>query len=377
MGETGWQKGQTAMIEEGKFGTQEAICLITTAIISKVFFSGPTTVVGIVGNADWYVTILSAAIAMVGFLFIYLLLKRFPGKDITEIFNLSLGHFFGFIFSGILALYMLFVSSTRLAEFSEVFKVYILPLSPNWYIIGFFIVSVFILSRLGLESIARFSKLVAYPMLIGFIIVLALSAQNYNTNNIYPVLGHGLGKTITTGIMRSSIYGEIIILAIFAKAFQGIEYIKREGIISIGLSALIISTSLLAFTLTFPYYVAQEMLGLVYRMAELIDYGPFFQRIEPITLFIWIISALISTTIVFYSFVWIFCKMFKIQDKNPVILGGAIIVYAAALIHKDIITIILKNIDFMRSLGSIVFFILPLLTLIVAAIRKKGDKRNA
>lgn len=85
------------------------------------------------------------------------------------------------------------------------------------------------------------------------------------------------------------------------------------------------------------------MLGLVYRMAELIDYGPFFQRIEPITLFIWIISALISTTIVFYSFVWIFCKMFKIQDKNPVILGGAIIVYAAALIHKDIITIILKT----------------------------------
>lgn len=100
------------MIEEGKLGVQEAVWLITIAIISKVFFSGPTTMVAIVGNADWYVTILSAAIAMIGFVFIYLLLKRFPEKDITEIFNLSLGRFFGFIFSGILALYMLFVSST-------------------------------------------------------------------------------------------------------------------------------------------------------------------------------------------------------------------------------------------------------------------------
>ncbi|MDI9476160.1 MAG: GerAB/ArcD/ProY family transporter [Natronincolaceae bacterium] len=365
------------MIEEGKLGVQEAVWLITIAIISKVFFSGPTTMVAIVGNADWYVTILSAAIAMIGFVFIYLLLKRFPEKDITEIFNLSLGRFFGFIFSGILALYMLFVSSTRLAEFSEVFKVYILPLSPNWYIIGFFIVSVFVLSRLGLESMARFSKLAAYPMLTGLIVVLALSARNYNIKNIYPILGHGLSKTITTGIMRSSIYGEIIILAIFAKAFQGIKYIRREGIISIGLSALIISASLLAFTLTFPYYIAQELLGLVYQMAELIDYGPFFQRIEPITLFIWIISALISITIIFYSFVLIFCKMFKIQDKKPIILGGVTIIYAVSLIHKDITTIIFRNIDFMRNLGSIVFFILPLLTLIVAAIRKKGDRQNA
>lgn len=365
------------MIEEGKFGVQEAVWLITTAIISKVFFSGPTTMVKIVGNVDWYVTILSAIIAMIGFLFIYLLLKRFPGKDITEIFNLSLGRFFGFVFSGILALYMLSISSTRLAEFSEVFKVYILPLSPNWYIIGFFIVSVFILSGLGLEGIARFSKLSAYPMLIGFIIVLALSTRNYNVNNIYPVLGHGLSKTITTGIMRSSVYGEVIILAIFAEAFQGVKYIKREGIISIGLSALIISATLLAFALTFPYYVAQEILGLIYQMAKLIDYGPFFQRIEPITLFIWIISALISTTIIFYSFVRIFCKMFKIQDKKPVILGGVIILYAAALMHKDIATIILKNINFMRNLGSIVFFILPLLSLTVATIRKKGDRQNA
>jgi len=365
------------MIKEGKFGVQEAVWLSTIAIAAKVFFSSPAALAGLVGNAGWYATILSAIIALIGFMFIYLLLKRFPGKDIVEIFDLSLGRLFGFFFSGLLALYMLFISITRLTEFNEVIKVYVFPLSPNWYIVGIFVVCVSVLSWLGLENIARFSKLLVYFMLAGFFIVLLLGIQNYNINNIYPIFGYGLDKTITTGIVRSSVYGEVIILAIFASSFQGVKYIKKEGIISIGLSALLISVSLFAYTLTFPYFAAQEITAPMYEMATLIDYGRFLQRVEPIFLFIWIISSLISTTIVFYSFIWIFCKMFRIQDKKPIILGGAVILYAAAIMHKDIITVIYGNVQFIRNFGSLVIFVLPILALIIAAIRRKGIKQNA
>lgn len=364
------------MIKEGKFGVQEAVWLTTIAISTKVFFTSPATLAKIVGNTGWYMTLVSAATALIGFFFIYLLLKRFPNKDIVEIFDLSLGRVLGFIFSGVLAVYMLFVAVTRLSEFNQVAKVYAFPLSPNWYIVGICIVCVFIMSWLGLESLARFSKLLAYFMLAGFAIVLILATRNFNANNLYPILGHGLDKTIITGAVRSSAYGEVIILAIFAKTFQGVKYIKKEGIISICLSAFFILLSLLAFTLTFPYYTAQEITAPMYEMATLIDYGRFLQRVEPIFLFIWIISSLISATIVFYSFIWLFCKMFRIQDKKPVILGASVIVYAAALMQKDINTVISLNVESMRSYGSIVF-ILPLLSLIVAAIRKKGVKGNA
>ncbi len=371
------ERGRTAMIKEGKFGIQEAVWLTTIAISAKVFFSSPATLAGLVGTAGWYMTILSAAIALIGFLFIYLLLKRFPGKDLAEIFDLSLGRILGFAFSGIMAVYMFFVAITRLAEFTEVIRVYVFPLSPNWYIVSIYIICVFILSRLGLESIARFSKLLIYIMLAGFAIVLALGVKNYHANNIYPILGYGLDKTISMGIARSSVYGEVIILAVFAGSFQGVKYIKKEGIISIGLSTLLISVSLLSFTLTFPYYTAQEITAPMYEMATLIDYGRYLQRVEPIFLFIWILSTLISTTIVFYSFVWVYCKMFRIQDKKPVILGSAVILFSASLMHKDIVSVIFGNVRFIRNYGSIAIFILPLFTLIIAALRKKEAKENA
>ena len=359
------------MIKEGKFGVQEAVCLITVTITSKVFFSSPAIIAGLIGNAGWYTTLISAAVALVGFCFIYLLLKRFPGKDIVEIFDITLGRAVGFIFSGILGIYMFFISVTRVNELSEFLKVYVIPLSPNWLIIGIFITCIFTLSLLGLESIARLSKLLIYALLAGFLVVLLLGIQNYNINNLFPIFGYGLDKIAFHGIVRSSVYGEVIILAIFAKSFQGVKFIKKEGITGILLSAAIISVSGLSYSLTFPYYVAQEITAPMYAMSTLIDYGRFVQRIEPLFLYVWIIGSFISASLVFYSFIWIFCKTFRIQDKKPIIIGSCTILYAVALMHKDIISIILGYVVLIRNWGSLPLFGLALIALIAALIRKK------
>ncbi len=77
---------------------------------------------------------------------------------------------------------------------------------------------------------ARLAKLLAYPMLLGYLTVVALGIQNYDINNIFPLFGSGLKKTVLAGIVRCSAYGgEVIILAVFAKSFQGLENIKKEG----------------------------------------------------------------------------------------------------------------------------------------------------
>lgn len=364
------------MIEEGKFGTNEAIWLTTITISSKVFFTSPPMLAGIVGSASWYLTLISALFAMVGFYLLYLLLKRFPGKDLAEIYEASLGRTIGFIFTIILSLYMLFISLTRLSEFGEVIKVFVFPLTPNWIITGVYVISIYILCILGLESMARLSRLLIYSMLAGFLVVIVLGTGNYNISYLYPIGGHGLGKTIINSIMRSSIYGEVVILAIFAKSLQGVKYIKREGIVSIIFSGFLVSVSLLAFNLTFPYFIAQEITAPMYTMATLIDFGRYLQRVEPIFLFIWMLSALISATVMFYSFIWMFCKTFRIQDKRPIILGGAIILYSLALMHKSMDEIIYINVPILRDYGSLVFFIMPTISLLSSLFRKRRAKSN-
>jgi spore germination protein KB len=365
------------MIKEGKFGPQEAIWLITITIVAKVLYTSPSTVSSLVGTAQWYMTLISVSVAAVGFSFLYLLLKQFQGKDIIEIFEITFGRLLGSIFSGLLALFMVNIAAIRMREFTEVIKVYTLPLTPPTLIIFLFIGTIAVLNLLGLEVIARFSKLFAYTIVTGFIIVLILGQQNYSIHRVLPILGYGIDRTVYHGIIRSSVYGEVIMIAVFAGSLQGVNHIKKVGYTSLVMSAFFISITSLAYTLTFPYYVAMELTSPMYEMTTLIDYGRFLQRVEPIILFILSISSLISVSAVFYTFVSIYCKIFRIQDTKPVILAGAIIVFTLSMSDKSISEVTFKSVQSIRDYGGAVFYIPPLIALIAAKLRKKGGTNDA
>jgi amino acid transporter len=209
------------MIKEGKIGAYEAVWLATITITSKAYFSSPSVIASLVGTAGWYMTLISALVALIGFGFIYLLLKRFPDKDIIDIFEVSFGRAAGFILLLVLGLFLLFMSVTRISEFHEIMRVNIFQMSPDWFIVGIAVVSVLVFSLLGFEAIARFAKFVAYFMLAGFLALTLLGLKNYRTENLFPILGYGIDKTLINGVMRSSAYGEIIIFAVFARSFQG------------------------------------------------------------------------------------------------------------------------------------------------------------
>ncbi|HZJ83020.1 MAG TPA: endospore germination permease [Clostridia bacterium] len=362
------------MIKEGKFGVQEAIWLTTITISSKIFYTSPGLVAGIVGNTGWYMTLISMGTAILGFTFIYLLLKRFPGKDIITIFNDTMGGIIGFIFSGVLGLYLFFLAASTISEFAEVIKIYVFPLTPPSLIIGIFAAGVLVLCLLGLESLARFAKLTIYTMFFGFILISFLGIDIYDFNRLFPILGYGADKVLMNGLLRSSAYGEVIILAVFATSLQGINHVKKAGYVSLIISGISISISLLIFSLSFPYHTAQEITAPMYQMATLIDYGRFIQRVEPVFLFIWFISSFISTTGIFYCFVSIYCKMFRIQDTKPIIMGSIIILFASAMIQSDIGIMAAENIQNIRQYGWIPPFILPLIALIIGILRKRGAK---
>jgi spore germination protein KB len=364
------------MIKEGKFGVQESISLISIIIVSKVFYSSPSIIARYVGTSMWYMTLISGITAAIAFTFIYLLLKQFPGRDIMEIFEIVLGKAIGLIFSGIITIGLVFYASTLLREFVDVLKVYVFSLSPMYFIIGLFMFGTVIICFLGLETIVRLAKLFVYLLFVGYLILIILSWQNYDFHRMFPILGYGLENTVIHGIMRSSVYSDVIILAVIAGSLQGANHIKKAGYTSILISTLLASISFAAYTLSFPYYTLQELTAPMYELATLIDYGRFFQRLDQVFLFVWVISSLISVTAVFYISTSIYCKMFRIQEIKPVILPFAIITIIAA-IASPANSVVLRNVHYAREYGWTISFILPIITLIVAKLRKKVISSDA
>jgi spore germination protein (amino acid permease) len=245
-------------------------------------------------------------------------------------------------------------------------------------LVGAEILIAVILSFFGLEAIARVAKLVGIFALFSLLLLLALSSNYFRLAYLFPILGHGIDKTITTGILRSTAYAEIVILAVFAGSLQGAGHIKKAGIASLAISGLILSLVLLISVLVFSYSSADEITSPMYVLARIIKYGGFFQRLDPLFLLLFVTVSIISVSVLLFTTVSITCKMFRLQDARPVVLPVGILVFTLAMAPKDLPTLVEVYVPLLRTYGNITFFILPLLAFIVAVLRnKKGDGRHA
>ncbi|MGI6492620.1 MAG: GerAB/ArcD/ProY family transporter [Pelotomaculum sp.] len=280
------------------------------------------------------------------------------------------------MFSGILFLLLFSVAALRARELTEVLEVYVLPLSPTIFILVICILAVAYVCALGLESLARFSRLIIAAMLFAFFLILALGWQNYELHRLFPIWGYGIGQTVAQGIARSSVYGEIIILAVFAGSLQGVEHIKKAGYIALSLAAFFISVSLLVTSLTFPYFTEVEVSSPIYELATLVDFGRYLQRVEAVFVFGWVIGSFISVAAVFYTFTSIYCQMFRIQDSKPIILPAGLLLLTLAMLPRDFTGLVFGGVHWLRQYGSIFFFMPPIVALLVAKLRGKGAKSH-
>jgi spore germination protein (amino acid permease) len=365
------------MIKEGKIGPREAISLVTITISSKVLLSSPGDLIALVGTAGWYTTLISASAAAIGFQFIYLLMKRFPDKSLVEVSEMVLGRVLGAVCMIILASFLFFTGVLNSRELVETSIIYDYPQTPPSVILLFIILVLGVIAYLGLEALARTAGMWSMALLVGFLSIFVLAIPFYNTAYLFPILGYGLGKSIAHGVIRSSAYGEVVILAVIANSLQGSKYIKRAGFISLAISGGLISLALFCYTFFAGYnYLVENAVPLL-KLTQQIQFGRFFQRFESIYLFSWVISVTISAAATFYACVSVYCKVFKITDQKPLIIPFLVLFFVAGMSMPDFAHVLML-VKFARRYGLIVYFILPFLVWLVAVLRKmEGKTRHA
>lgn len=358
------------------FGTYEAVCLTTLMMIAKVFYASLSVIIKAEGTAAWYGTIISCITSLIVFYLMYLLLKRFPGLDITQVFEAVLGKVAGKILNLLFCTYVLFYAAANLREFIEMIKAYNLPYTPPSILIFGFIAVASLIAYFGLEGVARISAIVFIPVISGIAIILVLSIPYYDVDYLKPYWGYGFQKTLETGFLRSSAYEEFFILAIFINSIHGLKVFKKAGIISIVLTGIIFAVSILCYLMSFLYSVGSENLSGLFQLSRIIYFNRYVQRLESIFLFTWVIASLIAVSVAFYTSIGIYSKAFKIDNHRPLIFPFAFLLFMGALIPKNISELIQIYIHFIRQYSLIITYTIPVLVLLIAVIFKKRGAVN-
>ena len=365
------------MIKEGKFGTFEAVCLTTLLLSSKAFYTSIRVLIKTTSTAAWYATLISCTCSIIMFMFVYLLMKRFPGKNLIEVFEAVTGKFIGKILSLVFCAYFIYYCGSNLREFLEMIKTYNLPYTPPSLILFAFLLAVIVLSYIGIEAIARLSLFSFVPIVIGVAAILILAFPLYNFNYLFPLGGFGLQPTLRQGLVRTSAYDEVVILAIIINSVHGLKNFKKAGLISLVLSGIIISISVLCNILAFAYTQGSENLSDLFQLSRLIYFNRFFQRVDSLFLFIWVVASIITVSTSFYISISIYCKAFRIDNHKPLIFPCAFLTFMVALIPENISETVEVNILFLREYSAIVVYFIPILVLIISVLfGKKGGKEK-
>lgn len=364
------------MINEGKLNFFEGFSVISMMILTKVFFTSIGRVIEYSGTSAWYCTIFSGITSMVFFMLLYLLMKRFPGQNLSQVFETVLGKFFACIIAILYCTYFVFYSGSTIREFIEMVKAYNLPYTMPSLIIISFSLAVYVISYLGLEGLGRLASIALISITIGIATIIFLGAPLYDYNNLFPIGGYGFRKTLEIGVLRASAYSEIVVLPFIMGSFYNLKQFKKTGILSLIFSAGIISIVILCTIVTFEYPQASANLSGLYELSRLIYYNRFIQRIEGVFLFIWVISSIVSVAAAFYISLSIYCKPFRIPDHRPLIIPFLLTAITVSLLPDSLSQLTYRNIKFMRQYSIFFLYTIPVIVLLLAIIRgKKGDTK--
>lgn len=279
------------MLNEGWVDSREAATLVLAAIVTESFLTFPAALVDEGDTAAWLIMLVAVLIGVLAFLPLAALMEKFPGKSIIEVGETLLGPWVNTLFVLAFLAFFLVTTASILRQYAERTVTVAVPQLPiSAAMIGMLLGAV-VACTLGLEAMARSAWLMLYFSVAAILLVLVLPYPYWNPSYLFPLWGAGPVKIITAGLLRSSIMGEVLLLALIQPALKK-PAIRGPGLWSILVAALIMVSGQLSMQATFPVPVFREMTLPSFELAKLIYFGRFVQRLEPVFMPLWAMAGL-------------------------------------------------------------------------------------
>ena len=357
------------------FGKWEAATVIINVICTKVFLNFPRKVAEDAGTAGWLMTIYVSILVFLAFFIIARLYARFEGKDLIDIGEHIGGSIGRILVGSIVIVFLLYMTTMYLREFGENMKVINFTVSPLSFVAIFFVVGMVVAAYVGLEAIVRFHAIAVPIIATGFLTIIVAVLPLANFVNITPILGTGAHEIFVSGFFKISLYGELLLLFLLIPFLQTHDNFTKTGYTALGFSSFFLIIAAVVVVAVVDYPVTIESFLPIHRLATLINYGRFFQRIESVFVLIWAAAGLLYLSIAFFFIVYIFKKAFKLEYYKPVIVPFAVLVFNLSFLPPNLMAAVQLETQYFRTYAWIITFGMTIMLLVMARLIKKSPQK--
>lgn len=317
-----------------------------------------------------YVTIL---VSIFYFIF-YKLYKGFEGKNIFDITNFLGGKTLENIFGFCIATYLLVLSVTTIHEFGQDIKNMMFTSSLVSEINLLLILGIALGMYTGIRGLFRTGSVI-FPLLVTGVILLFLALYSkIDLTNLTPIFGTGYNQLFLKGSLSIGIFNSLIILFFVAPSLNNL---KKTGIYSILFSSATNFLILFLLFSVFPYESLRQNSFAIFELTRMIGFGRFFQRLESIFTLLWIIVACIFLGVALRFAIEIYMRVFNFKYIHRLIPCVALLILNYSILIPDYATAVIIRKVLYNIVSPILFFICPLLILLLAKLKFSGGKNEA
>lgn len=364
----------------------ERISNLQLFTLTMLFQIGTTIIFGFASTAgrDAWLSVLLSTVAGAGLIYLYLkLMLLHPGLTLVEWYPHQFGPRLGIPIAWMYPLLFIYDAGRALADVKDLIPLTLLPLTPSWFTVGFFILVITYLLYCGLETMGRVGEiwLPIILLIIGIEIILILGSGVINYKNLLPIAGQGWeriwGSVWPLGITQS--FGECIEFAMIW------PYVTRQNrIIPVTLLATCITGLLLAFLDALAILVLGEAtftrnIYPLFVLVQQISVAEFLQNLDIIGIIYFLTTAFFKITLHIYCAVYAIRKLTHVPNGHVFILPVAVIVYYLSLtMASSVVNHIQTGLKILPyNLWIPLFLVFPGILFIVATIKKKATKKSS
>ncbi|MCP8969250.1 GerAB/ArcD/ProY family transporter [Ectobacillus ponti] len=356
-------------IRTAKLQTREFLALVSFAIGIRFTDTTPNLLIDLGKNAAWMMPFIMGGCMLVSLLLLLSLIQRHQ-LGLMELVMKLAGKKAGFVIGFLLFCIMLSSDILNMRSYVDIIDTMFYQETPTDLLLLFLAAAAWFVANRGFAVIGQTSWIV-FPYIIGSaILIILLSWKETNVLQIFPLEGPGLPVVLKGGITHSSVFGEIILLALFFPFVRSYRQFRLAALGGFAISCSVVAVYCALYVISFDYPAVSYLAFPFQQLTRAVPLGEMITHAEAIFLGFWIIASVLHFAIALYITAFLFAKMVQIHEFEPLLLPIAGFVVIAGRLPTNIMASIALRTSLIY-VGSVVLVLLPFVLWLLDFVKRR------
>jgi spore germination protein KB len=359
----------------GTVGIREYVAMVLLVIGVKLSDKTPALYFDSMKSAAWMGPILAGIITVIPLFFLIKVLSLYKNKNLHDVNCHLFGKYIGMFISFLFFIYGSAVILADARSYVDIISTVYYPKTPTLVIFIALMAACSYTAKKGIQHIGSLSWMTLFYIKFTLAFALLLTLQDGHLFAIFPFLGPGIKEIVKESVLKTSLFGEFLYLALIFPYLASAKVFSKGSWIALVFLTIEISIAFLLYIMMFDYMPASHLSYPFHEVIKYISIGRFITSLDTLFFPFWIIATLIRFSVFFFLDAVLLGSIFKIKHFEYAIPILASVFLIIGMIPETPSFTIYKLMDPFYQLMSPFFITFPILLWVIAKLR--GDFKSA